>query len=268
MKYLVNLSGGSGSAVALARTIERYGKDNVDAVFADTNAEHPSLYTLLDEIEAVFAIPVSRLTNGGKDVWDVFFESRLMKTPNGGCKAAIELKHKPLDAYRDSRYTPDTATIVMGLDWMEPERMARAQKRMAPWTVEFPLTWPKRLSKCEEIEELTRLGLSVPTLYTLGHKHNNCAGACVLAGQGQWAALLADDPERFDHYATKEREWRAFIGQDYAILKDRRGGALKPMTLDQLRERAKAGDSFREWRSTCNCMGYAEDAVQTTLLNE
>jgi hypothetical protein len=259
LKRLVNVSGGSGSTVALARAIERYGKDSVDAVFADTNAEHPSLYRLLDDIEGVFGITIARLTNGGRDVWDVFFESRLMKTPNGGCKAAIELKHKPLDAYRDSKYTPADATIVMGMDWMEPERQARAVKRMAPWSVEFPLTWPKLLSKCEEIDELRRLGLTVPTLYERGHAHNNCAGACVLAGTSQWVGLLADDPERFDRYAEKEAQWRDFVGQDYAILKDRRGGVLKPMTLAQLRTRVQAGDTFREWRSTCNCMGYAQD---------
>jgi hypothetical protein len=259
VKYLVNVSGGSGSTVALARAIERYGKENVDAVFADTNSEHPSLYQLLDDTEKVLGITIARLTNGGRDVWDVFFESRLMKTPNGGCKAAIELKHKPLDDYRDSKYTPATAVIVMGLDWMEPERQARAQNRMGSWVVEFPLNWPKRLSKCEEIDELRRLGLPIPDLYQRGHKHNNCAGACVLAGTSQWAGLLADDPERFDRYAEKEAAWRAHVGQDYAILKDRRGGVLRPMTLYDLKRRLLAGDTFREWRSTCNCMGYAGD---------
>ncbi len=176
MKYLVNVSGGSGSTVALARCIERYGKENVDAVFADTNSEHATLYELLDAMETVFGLPITRL-NDGRNVWDVFHQARLMKTPNGGCKAAIELKHKPLDRYRDERYTPENCTIVMGMDWMEPERQARAVKRMDPWRVEFPLTWPKRLSKGEELRELTRLGLPTPDLYKRGHEHNNCAGA-------------------------------------------------------------------------------------------
>ncbi len=127
MKYLVNVSGGSGSAVALHRAIEAFGKDNVEAVFADTNSEHPSLYTLLDDMERVFGLPIVRL-NDGRDVWDVFFEHRRFKT-KGACKAAEELKHRQLDRYRAERYTPADCTLVIGMDWMEPERMWRMIER-------------------------------------------------------------------------------------------------------------------------------------------
>lgn len=256
MKYLINTSGGSGSIVAGARCIERYGKDAVHWVFADTNSEHPSLYHLLDETERVLGVTIVRL-NDGRNVWDVFNKERLMKTPNGGCKAAIELKHKQLDSYRDKHFDPADTTLVLGMDWMEPERMERARARMPGWQIEFPLTWPKRLSKAEEVCELGRLGLPTPDLYLRGHRHNNCAGACVLAGTSQWAGLLEDDPERFMRYAAQEAAWREAIGQDYSICKDRRGGTTKSMTLLALKERVEAGEKFREWRSTCNCMGVA-----------
>ncbi len=64
-------------------------------------------------------------------------------------------------------------------------------------------------------------------------------------------------------YADREAAWQKEIGQDYTILKDRRGGPATPLTLLELKARAEAGESFKEWRSTCNCMGYAE---QTTFL--
>ncbi len=265
MKYLVNISGGSGSTVALARCIERYGRDNVFAVFADTNSEHPTLYSLLDEIETVLKVPIVRL-NDGRDVWDVFFASRCIKVKSGGCKAAVELKHKPLDKYRDDNFKPADCTLVLGMDWMEPDRMARAVRRLAPWNVEFPLCWPKRLSKCQEIAELTALGLTIPVLYTRGQLHNNCAGACVLAGQAQWIGLLQDDPVRFDHYATKEAEWRKATGNDteekhFSILRDRRGGGTADLPLTELKARYLAGEGFGEWRSICDCMGYAQQEV-------
>jgi hypothetical protein len=257
MRYLVNVSGGSGSAIAMARTIERFGRENVDAVFADTRSEHPSLYRLLDDMERVFGVPIKRLTDG-RDVWDVFFQTRVFKVGLGGCKAAVELKHKPLDAYRDANYTTDNCTLVAGMDWMEPERMERMSARVAPWTVIYPLTWPKHLTKCEEVEELGRLGLSTPELYQRGHRHNNCAGACILAGHAQWVGLLQDDPERFEHYAAQEARWQAETGKDFSILNDRRGGgARRSLTLYELKARHLAGESFREWRSTCNCMGLA-----------
>jgi hypothetical protein len=256
VKYLVNVSGGSGSAVALARTLARYGKENTHAVFADTKAEHPSCYALLDDMERVFGITIVRLSEGS-DVWDIFFKSRSFKTPNGACKASVELKIKPLERYRDANFYPDNCTMVIGMDWMEPERQERMIARAKPYRVEFPLTWEPRLAKCDEVAELERLGLTIPEPYKRGHKHNNCAGACILAGQGQWAGLLADDPERFEYYAAQEKEWRAETGKDYTILKDRRGGVLKTLTLYELAERVKAGEEFREWRSTCNCMGLA-----------
>jgi hypothetical protein len=268
MKYLVNISGGSGSTVALGRVIERYGKDNVDAVFADTRSEHPSLYRLLDETEQAFGIQIKRLGDG-RDVWSVFNEHRVFKVGVGGCKAAVELKHKPLDAYRAKHYTPENCTVILGMDWMEPERMERAAARIAPYPVLFPLTWPKRMAKCEEIAELTRYGITIPDLYSRGHSHNNCAGACILAGQAQWAGLLQDDPERFEMYAKREEQWREKTGKDFSILNDRRGGgSRRSMTLFELKSRILAGEQFREWRSTCNCMGYEPDRSEQKAIED
>lgn len=259
MRYLVNVSGGSGSAIALARSIERFGRDQVDAVFADTRSEHPSLYTLLDAMERSLGIPIVRLSDG-RDVWDVFFQNRCFRVGLGGCKAAVELKHKPLDRYRNANYSVDNCTLVAGMSWMEPERMERMAARVAPWKVIYPLTWPKRLSKCEEVQELQRLGLPTPDLYQRGHAHNNCAGACILAGHAQWIGLLQDDPDRFEHYAAQEERWIAETGKAFSILNDRRGGGpRKTLTLRELKSRHLAGESFREWRSTCNCMGLAVD---------
>lgn len=267
MTYLINASGGAGSTLAGIRCMDRFGKDACDWVFADTKSEHPDLYNLLDAVEQKYGIGIKRLSDG-RDVWDVFFQSRCIKVRNGGCKAAVELKHKPLDAYRDAHYTPDTCVVVVGMSWMEPERIARIERRQAPFKCLFPLTWDKRLSKCEEIAELEALGLPTPSLYTRGHQHNNCAGACVLAGHAQWVGLLQDDPERFHRYAQKEAEWRKATdndgtnGRDFSILHDRReGGPRRSMTLLELQARYDAGESFREWRSTCNCMGYEQQSL-------
>lgn len=258
MRYLVNVSGGSGSLVALHRVIERYGRGAVDAVFADTRSEHPSLYRLLDEAERVLGVPIARLSDG-RDVWDVFFQDRRFRVGLGGCKAAVELKHKPLDAHRNANYTPESCTLVAGMSWMEPERMERMSARVAPWPVVYPLTWPARLSKCEEVAELARLGLPTPELYVRGHAHNNCAGACILAGHAQWVGLLQDDPARFEHYAAQEERWMRETGKAFTILNDRRGGGpRRGLPLRQLQTRHEAGESFRGWRSTCNCMGLAE----------
>ena len=44
MKHIVSLSGGTASAVAANRVIQRKGKDNVILWFADTSWEDEDLY--------------------------------------------------------------------------------------------------------------------------------------------------------------------------------------------------------------------------------
>lgn len=255
MLYLVNYSGGSGSTVAMARAVERYGKQQVRAVFADTNSEHPSLYRLLEATEQRLGVPIVRLDNGGRDVWDVFDQQRMIKVPRGGCKASTVLKHEQLDRYRAANFDPATTRVILGLDWSEPKRRERAVASLAGWTLEFPLCWPKQLTKDEELQELVRLGLPIPDLYRRGHGHNNCGGACILGGISHWVGLLQDDPERFLRYAERERAWRATTGSDFSILKDRRGGKTRSLTLFDLKTRVDAGEVFRPWREAYSVCG-------------
>jgi hypothetical protein len=81
-------------------------------------------------------------------------------------------------------------------------------------------------------------GLRPPALYARGYAHNNCGGGCVRAGQGAFAHLLADNPERFAVWERNEAELREYLGKDVAILRDRAGGKVRPMPLTELRQRA------------------------------
>jgi hypothetical protein len=98
-------------------------------------------------------------------------------------------------------------------------------------------------------------GIEPPRLYKMGFHHNNCGGFCIKAGQAQFARLLTTMPERYARHERREQELRDYLGKDIAILRDRRGGDTKPMTLREFRERlehdAKAFDSF-DWGG-CGC---------------
>ena len=61
MKFIVNVSGGAASAIAWFRTVERHGAENVKAVFADTNSEHPDLYRFLDDCESHIGQKIHRI---------------------------------------------------------------------------------------------------------------------------------------------------------------------------------------------------------------
>ncbi len=64
MKHIVSLSGGSASAVAADRVIERYGSDDVTLWFADTLWEDEGLYRFLQDLEARWGKEIVRYTDG------------------------------------------------------------------------------------------------------------------------------------------------------------------------------------------------------------
>lgn len=250
-KVSVNVSGGAGSAIAWKRCLEWYGKDRVEPVFADTKAEDPDLYRFLDDLENVFDQKITRLEDG-RDLWQVFFDYRMIKVAHAGgaCKASIELKHKPL--HRHFKESGCNA-IAVGVEGTEPERMKAFRDKLG--CVLFPLACRPILSECDIKEEVKELGVQLPSLYDDGYAHNNCAGFCVLAGLGQWAANAKRDPEKFEVFASKEQEFMKLTGSTFTILKDQRGEEATPYSLREMQADIEDGREFpQDWKSQCACM--------------
>ena len=249
------VSGGAASAVAAMRCIEWYGLDRVTLVNADTGCESDGNYALIDALESASGAKITRLSQG-KDIWDVFDEHGVMRM-NGACKARVELKQKPLDEFTRSMFLPDEVLVAIGMSWIEDDRQRRLASRLEPYQAFYPLNVSPQLAGCDIVAELTRYGLPKSMAYSLGFSHDNCKGGCVLAGQGQWAGLLDDDPEHFGYCERRERVFYDRTG--FTVLKDRRGGGTQSYPLLQLRADKAAGRKFRNtWRSTCGCMLIAE----------
>ena len=258
MIHIVNVSGGAASAVCLFRVIERFGRENVRAVFADTRSEHPDCYRFLDDVERVSGVPLERLSDG-LDCWDVWLRDFALTSRRGGCKASWELKRLPLDAHR---LTIDgDVTIYVGFGRDEDDRQIRLERVLRPQRVEFPLCWEPFLFRCDCLDDLRARGIEPPSMYADGYPHANCAGACVLAGIKQWAGLLGDNPTLFDRYEQNEQKFLGILRSrdrgEHTILKDRRGGTVQNYSLRQLREDVERGvrlndDSWRQ--SQCTCM--------------
>ncbi len=68
--------------------------------------------------------------------------------------------------------------------------------------------------------------------------HNNCGGVCVRGGQKHWRHLLEVFPDRYAEAEEREQQLRAELG-DVAILRERRGGVSRPLTLTELRQRVR-----------------------------
>jgi hypothetical protein len=101
-------------------------------------------------------------------------------------------------------------------------------------------------------------------LYAAGFPHNNCGGFCVRAGQAQFRQLLQIMPSRYAYHEAQEAKLRDHLGKDVAILRDRRGGTTKPMTMQEFRERIEAEEapaSEDDGWGGCGCFTPDEDAA-------
>lgn len=230
------LSGGVSSWMAGKRAVAN--DEPAVCLFTDTNYEDQDTYDFLHLSALDIERPLVKLDNGGKDIWDVFYETRMLgSTQRDPCSRV--LKREASRKWVDEHY-PD-ATIVVGIGWDEIHRIESIQRRWAPHPVEAPLTEPPYLDKAQLLKEAEGAGLPIPELYRRGAPHANCGGGCVKAGMAHWAWLLREFPERYAEWERKEQEFRAWIGKDVSMVRDRSGGTVTALPLKDLRERIEGG---------------------------
>jgi hypothetical protein len=245
-------SGGINSWAMAKRVIAEHGPQDMTLLFADTLMEDEDLYRFLDDSQVNLGVPIIRIAEG-RTPWQVFFDERFLGNSRVD-PCSRTLKRRFLEAYRNEHFDVADTIVYVGIDWTEMHRLDAIQAGMAPWRVEAPLCDKPYLTKAEMLRMAQDEGLSPPRLYERGFHHNNCGGFCIKAGQAQFAALLREFPERYAYHEGKEQELREYLGKDVSILKDRRGGEAKTLTMAALRERIQGGgqiDMF-DWGG-CGC---------------
>lgn len=95
-RVIVSFSGGKDSQAALLFAVEKYGKDNVEAVFCDTGWEHPDTYTHIQQVVDQLQIPLATLKSVRyRDFVDLAQKKhRFPATRTRFC--TVELKIKPM----------------------------------------------------------------------------------------------------------------------------------------------------------------------------
>lgn len=261
IKHLVMFSSGICSWLEAKRTIAKYGRNAVTLLFADVkgysknpyDGEDEDNYRFLDEAAANVGAPLVKITKG-ESVWECFFRKKMMANSRYPI-CSVMLKRELLDAWQSAHCDPNVTTIHFGLNWDEVNRLDALKAIKAPFRVESLIcTEPPRLSKCQMMDLLRREGIQPPRLYGMGFPHANCGGFCVKAGQAQFHLLLKTDPLRYEYHEKKEQEFRAFVGKDVSIMKDRTGGKTKTLTMKSFRERIEKQGVFDqfEWGG-CGC---------------
>jgi hypothetical protein len=255
MKHVVQFSTGMSSAEVAWRLVERYGRNNVVGLTADTREEHPDNWRFAHQGHGRLGFEWVILADG-RTPMEVGRDRKVV--PNNRMAVCSQiLKRELLRAYIDVHFDPDDSVMYVGYDWSEPHRIEAARVPWAPYKVEFPLADPPYYMKGDsDLQQVFReRGIEPPELYRRGFGHANCGGACVRGGQADWERLYRTDPTRYARWEAEEQKSRVFLGKNVAILRDRRGGKTKPLTLETFREQLeRQPDLFDadDW-GACGC---------------
>lgn len=257
-RHVVQFSTGAGSAEVAFRLVERYGADDVALLTADTLVEDADNWRFAREVvDQLGGVEWTILTDG-RTPMEVGRAKRVV--PNNRLAVCSRvLKRELLRAHIDATFDPTTTTIHLGYGLDEEHRIAKAREPWAPFTIDAPLTWndwPAFLLPGSLHEHLREVrGIEPPRLYAAGFPHANCGGACVRGGQAEWSRLLGWNRERFLEWEAEEEKTRVLLGKDVSILRDRRGGPVKPLPLSVFRRRLEGdADDFDEQDTgACGC---------------
>jgi len=253
MKYVVSFSGGVASWAAAKRLRETVPPEEMTLLFADTRAEDEDTYRFLVAGAENLGVPLTVIADG-RTPWEIFRAVRFIGNSRVDPCSRI-LKRELLDGWRHQHGDPATTISVIGFLANESSRLDIYRRILAPWPVLAPLCQPPLLDKTDLIDWCEQEGLRPPRLYAAGFKHNNCGGACVKAGHEQWALLLRVRRDRYLEHEAEEEKTRQHLGRDdVAILRDRRGGVVKPLTLREFRRRVEEQEELDAFGgSGCAC---------------
>lgn len=240
MIHVISTSTGIVSELTLKRVIDRYGKENVKSVFMDTLFEDDDNYRFLTECDNYLGIKTVVLTEG-RSPYQVFTDEHVIPSARfAPCTLRLKLK-----IFREYIATlPKPLTVHIGYDFSEMHRCDPTRKNYEElsYSVDFPMLW-----KPIEFRDYATIlrndwGIEPPRMYGMGYTHANCGGRCVKQGQGDWLRTLMNWPERYAAAEKWELDMRQNpVNAEYAILKDRTGGTMRPLTLKELRERYESG---------------------------
>lgn len=251
MKHVVQFSGGVGSWATAKRVAERHGTADMVLLFADVKDEDEDLYRFINEAAANVGVPLTVIADGRTPRQVMRDERFIGNSAMDPCSKI--LKRKLLDRWHKDNCDPTDTVLYIGIDFTESHRFERYAKRVAPWIAEAPMCEAPYLDKDGIHAWLATYGIAPPRLYAMGFPHNNCGGACIKAGQAQWALLLQKKPDLYLEWEDWEEGMRVDVG-DHSILRDRSGGQSKPLTLRNFRLRVDAQQTFdkHEWGG-CGC---------------
>ena len=198
-RRLIWISAGAASAVAAKLDLAAHPGADVLLAYTDPGSEHPDNERFLADLEQWLQQPIVRLRSEKYiDTWRVWNERRYLNGPSGAL-CTVELKKKQRHAIQ----RPDDVQ-VFGYTAEEAHRADRFREQNPEVDLATPLI-DMGLTKDDCLAIIERAGITLPAMYLLGYRNNNCIG-CPKGGIGYWNKIRRDFPDVFARMATLERD--------------------------------------------------------------
>jgi hypothetical protein len=199
-RVIVWFSCGAASAVAGYEAIRKYGKDRVSLVYCDVmNTEHPDNRRFMQDVERWLGLATEIIASVRfASIDDVFERTRYMAGIQGA-RCTAEMKKKPRFAFQKA-----DDIHVFGMVAEETKRIAMLEAS----NPELTLDWILRdldISKQDCYARITKAGIRMPVMYTLGFKNNNCIGCVKATSIAYWKKVRKHFPEVFARRAEQSR---------------------------------------------------------------
>jgi len=226
-------SRGAASAVALKLTVEKYGVENVRAVYSPVVEEHDDGERFQRDVETWVGIKVENAVNSNYpltsavDVWD---RRGAMSFPKGA-PCTVELKKK---ARQEWEFYNKPDWHVLGFTFDERRRHDRFV--LTERSNVLPVLIDARMTKTDCANMLRGAGIKLPHIYSLGYPNANCIGCVKATSPTYWnlvrdtfPAVFAERVEQSRRLGAKlvrHKKKRLFLDE---LPADAKGRALKSL---------------------------------------
>lgn len=231
LTHVVSFSGGMGSFAEAKSCVDKFGKENVILLFADTLMEDEDLYRFKNECVDFLGCELATITEG-RSPFDIFKDVKFMGNSMVDPCSKL-LKREPLNKWFKKKYTQADAHMHLGIDYTEEHRLTNLKARMSPYIYRSTLIEDGRIIHKDFSEQF---GIKRPRLYDWNLGHNNCGGFCIKAGLGHYKALYEANPKRYAEFEDKEADVYKSLGAVYPFLKKTENKVLRRLTLKEYRE--------------------------------
>lgn len=200
-RIVVWFSCGAASAVAAKLASEKYKDQDLHVVYCDTLAsEHPDNRRFLADVENWIGKEVEIIKSEDYDSIDDVFERTRYMSGIAGARCTVEMKKKP-------RYDYERLgdTHIFGLTLDEEKRITRFTNNNPNLRMDWILK-ENGINKQRCYQIVREAGISLPVMYSLGFKNNNCIG-CVKSTSGKyWNRVRKYFPEVFQKRCDQSRK--------------------------------------------------------------